>query len=97
MTPIDGCKLNKGSWGASLFQKNKKKLPKAGFFGTNELNDNIGISYVIGTLNSVSIKADALLVAHEEKMRDKSSIGVKYLIMDGGEEYLKQKKACIIS
>ncbi|GBB86274.1 hypothetical protein RclHR1_01270020 [Rhizophagus clarus] len=97
ITPIDGCKLSKGSWSASLLRKNKKKLPKAAFSGTNELKDNIGISYVIGMLKFVSIKADALLVAYEEKKRDKSSTGVKYLIMSGGEQHLKQKKACVIS
>lgn len=97
ITPIDGCKLSKGSWNASLLQKNKKKISKTVFSGKNELNDSIGISCVIGMLKSVSIKADALLVAYEEKKRDKSSTGVKYLIMSGGEQHLKQKKTCIIS
>ncbi|RIA90545.1 hypothetical protein C1645_876052 [Glomus cerebriforme] len=96
ITPIDGCKLNKGSWNALLSRKSKKKLPNAVFSGTNELN-NIGIPYVLGKLKTVSIKADALLVAYEEKKRDKSSTGVKYLITNGGEQHLKQKRTCIIS
>ncbi|CAG8624376.1 5162_t:CDS:1 [Funneliformis caledonium] len=96
LTPIDGCKLNKGWWSAPLLQKNKKMMSKAGFLGKNELYDNVGIPYVLGDLKSVSIKADVLLVAYEEKKRDKSITGVKYLVTSGGEKHLRQKNGCVI-
>ncbi len=96
ITPIYGCKSDKGLWSSPLLQKKRKGPSKAGFLGKNELFDDIGIPYVLGNLISISIKADVLLVAYEEKKRDKSS-GVKYLITTGGEQHLKRKKSCVIS
>ena len=83
----------------------KNKIKSSGnsaiveFNGKNELNNDVPhLPYVLGTLKSVSIKCETLVVAWEEKKRDKSSSnGIKYILLDGGEIHLKSKKNCIIS
>ncbi|CAG8623948.1 24081_t:CDS:2 [Cetraspora pellucida] len=87
----------KGWWSAPLLPKNKKHAPKAKFTGRNKTNENShGNSNVTGKFKSISIKANLLLASLEDPKFDKSDIGVKYLLMEGGEEHLNHKKNCII-
>ncbi|CAG8586401.1 155_t:CDS:2 [Diversispora eburnea] len=99
ITPLDGCKATKGWWSTLLYSKKKKKsVTTVGFVGRNKTSGKLpGIPYVAGKLKNISIKADFLLVAYEEKKVDKSKNGIKYLLTEGGEEYLKRKKTCVIS
>ncbi|CAG8576654.1 5775_t:CDS:2 [Acaulospora morrowiae] len=97
ITPVDGCISTKGWWSAPLRSKNKRLTSTAGFVGRNKASDKVsGIPYVMGKLKTITIKAELLLVACEEQHVDKSKGGVKYLLMEGGEECLRQKKNCVI-
>ncbi|CAG8718930.1 21152_t:CDS:1 [Dentiscutata erythropus] len=99
VTPVgrDECKSTNGLWSAPLLPKNKNKISTAGFIGKNKVEDKgTGIPYIAGKLKSISIKSELLLASLEESRFDKSEIGVKYLLMEGGEEYLKHKKSCVI-
>ncbi|RIB24022.1 hypothetical protein C2G38_2071107 [Gigaspora rosea] len=99
VTPVgrEECKSTNGLWSAPLLPKNKNKISTVGFIGKNKVEDNgTGIPYIAGKLKSISIKSELLLTSLEEPRFDKSELGVKYLLMEGGEEYLKRKKSCVI-
>lgn len=67
----------------------------------NSSNNNNNINYdrdqTLVAINSVIIKAPMLMASVEEKTRDRCLGGVKFLILEGGQKYLKRKKSCIIS
>ncbi|CAG8758336.1 24697_t:CDS:1, partial [Racocetra persica] len=88
----------KGWWSAPLLPKNKNKISTVGFVGKNKVRNNKGteIPYIAGIFKSIAIKSELLLASLEELRVDKSEIGVKYLLMEGGEEFLKHKKGCVI-
>ncbi|CAG8474441.1 7877_t:CDS:2 [Dentiscutata erythropus] len=99
LTPVgpDICESTKGWWSAPLLPKNKKRAPMVKFTGRNKISENVhGASNLTGKFKSISIKASLLLVSLEEPKFDKSDNGVKYLLMEGGEEYFNHKKHCII-
>lgn len=107
ITPTDSCSNSNGRWSSKLYSKNKKKSSSTAaaaaaaieFVGKNEtIYDEPRIYYMLDTLKSVSIKCEMLLVALEEKRKDKSSSnGIKYILLNGGEKFIRSRKNCIIS
>ncbi|CAH1763121.1 15434_t:CDS:2, partial [Entrophospora sp. SA101] len=103
ITPTDSCPNSNGRWSSKLYSKNKIKsnsiAAAAEFVGKNEtIYDIPCIHYMIDTLKSVSVKCEMLLVAWEEKRKDKScSNGIKYILLNGGEKLIRSRKHCIIS
>ncbi|KAG9292771.1 hypothetical protein G9A89_006332 [Geosiphon pyriformis] len=82
-----------GWWARDVInRKNIKDQPRANFLGKNP-NQCEG---VVGMLRAVRIGAPMVLVAIEEKQQDKGIGGVKYLVMNGGQEYMR-RKGCTIS
>jgi len=103
-TPCDIPKDNEGHWSCKLFSGNNRKrkyvntMPIAEFEGVNEKKfDGFTNEEVVGTLKTVRVHAPMLLVAIEEKKKDRIVGGLKYLVMDGGQFFLRRRRNCVIS
>ncbi|RHZ44646.1 hypothetical protein Glove_714g3 [Diversispora epigaea] len=64
---------------------------------SNNNNNNNNNGHVLGVIESVIIKAPMLMASIEEKIQDKYLGGVKFIVLEGGQKYLKKKKTCTIS
>lgn len=97
--PCDVREETNGYWFWNIFNnirgKNASIVPKIGFLGKNEKKSNS--NDVFGMLKSVCIQAPMLLAAIEEQKKDRYVNGIKYLVMDGGQQFLKRKRGCVIS
>ncbi|CAG8652341.1 10354_t:CDS:2 [Acaulospora morrowiae] len=96
--PTGECGKTNGLWESSIMGKNKHKSSQAKFVGKNELKeDGSNLQTVLGMLNEVNIKATMLLASIEEQTKDRCIGGIRFLVLEGGEEFLKRKKCCTIS
>ncbi|CAG8796285.1 2800_t:CDS:1, partial [Dentiscutata erythropus] len=97
-TPTDvGEEESNGLWSWVLSGK-KNKLPKARLYGKCVKKQTInGDSTTSCLLESVTVKVSMIMVAIEEQRKDKFVDGVKYLIVDGGQQFLRRRKGCAIS
>ncbi|CAG8494020.1 14893_t:CDS:1 [Acaulospora colombiana] len=95
--PTDECKETNGCWEIPITGKNKSKSIRAKFVGKNELKEDGSTQTILGTLNEVSVKATMLLMSVEEQTKDRCIGGVRFVILEGGEEFLKKRKMCTIS
>ncbi|RIA80170.1 hypothetical protein C1645_882321 [Glomus cerebriforme] len=101
--PCDENEENKGLWSHKMFNnrkgnnKNTSNIPKVEFKGRNEKKFNGNNEEVIGMLKTVRIQAPMLLAAVEEQRKDRYIGGLKYIIMEGGQHFLKRKRNCVIS
>jgi len=102
-TPCNIPKESEGRWSCRLFGNNRKRkdlnpMPIVELEGKNEKkSDGFTNEEVVGTLKTVRVHAPMLLVAIEEKKKDRFVGGVKYLIMDGGQYFLRRRRNCVIS
>ncbi|CAG8723800.1 3700_t:CDS:1, partial [Racocetra fulgida] len=92
-TPTDVGEESNGSWSWDLTGKNKNKLPRAKLYGKNVKKQSVNGGFTTSCLlESVTVKVSMVMVAIEEQCKDKFVDGVKYLIIDGGQQFLKRRK-----